>query len=198
MTPDLKAEELKTAEKIAWRIGSKWSAVEIEDLQQHLYLWLIDHFKTVARYREEPKGGGKLYVALKREALKYCTRETAQAVGQPLDRGNFYNTDMLERALPFIFEAWPETQVRQNPHTGQALDRPVEYGNALAIMADISGAFYGLPKDMVEVLEWRFRDGLTLEEIGDLRAMSKIGARDLVARCLKRLADKLSGEPAIV
>lgn len=194
MTVELRPEELKTAEKLAWRIGSRWSAVEVEDLQSHLYLWLIEHYTVVERYRAEQRGAGKLFVALRREALKFCTRETAARIGQPLDRGNFYNEEMLDRALPFIFEAWPETTVRQHPTTGAALDKPVQFGNALAIMADISGAFYGLPKDVIEVLEWRYRDGLTFDEIGDLRGITKEGARNLVTRCMKRLVDKLAGD----
>jgi DNA-directed RNA polymerase specialized sigma24 family protein len=126
--------------------------------------------------------------------LKYCSRETAAKQGTPLNRENFYNEEMLERALPFIFEAWPETTVRQNPRTGATLDKPFEFGNALAILADISGAYYGLPKDIQHVLEMRFRDGLTLEEIGDLREIGKEGARKLVQRCVKRLCDSLAGE----
>lgn len=197
MSDELLADELALAGKIANKIGSRWSAVENEDLQSELLLWLVEHRKIVVKWRDDPKGRGKLFVSLRREALKYCARETAARAGQPLDRGNFYSVEMLERAMPFVFEAWPETTVRQNPKTGQTLDRPVEFGNAIAIMADISGAFYGLPAEMIEVLEWRFRDGLTFEEIGDLRNMSKEGAKKLVARCLQRLCDKLSGDPAL-
>lgn len=188
------ADELRLARTIAFKIGSRWSQVEVEDVQSHLYLWLCEHIGTVTNWRTAERGSGKLYVSLKREALKYCTRETAAKVGQPITRDNFYNEAMLERALPFIFEAWPETTVRQNPVTGQTIDRPFDFGNALAIMADISGAFYGLPKEIQHVLELRFRDGLTLEEIGDLREIGKEGARKLVQRCIKRLCDSLAGE----
>jgi hypothetical protein len=65
MTLHLEPEELKLAEKIAARIGSKWSAVDVDDLTGHLYLWLLTNIKSVQRWREEV-GDGKLYVSLRR------------------------------------------------------------------------------------------------------------------------------------
>lgn len=188
MTFELSPAEYEAAKHTAWRIGSKWSAVEVDDLQQHLLLWCLKHTHHLEKWRGESRGKGALYVSLKREALKFCTRETAARNGQPVERNHFYNVEMLERALPFIFEAWPETTVRQNPHTGQALDRPVNTGNAMAILADISGAFHGLPADLKEIIEYRFRDGLTYEEIAELRNVTKEGARAMIARALKRLS----------
>lgn len=194
MSLELTKHEMDAAKHTAWRIGSKWSAVEVEDLQSHLTLWMLKHYPKLVHWREESRGKGALYVTLKREALRYCTRETAARQGQPIERNVFYNVEMLERALPFVFEAWPETTVRQDPNSGKPLDRPVDSGNALAIMADISGAFYSLPKDMIEVLEYRFRDGLTLAEIAELKDVTVEGARHIIARALKRLSMSLSGD----
>lgn len=194
MTFELQVNELKLARDTARRIGSRWSQIEIEDLESVLVLWLFEHDKNVTRWRTEERGWGKLFVALKREALKYCTRETAAKVGQPLTRENFYNEAMLTRALPFLFEEWPQTAVRQNPHTGKPVDKPFEFNNALTIMADISGAFYGLTNDEREILEWRFRDGLTLDEIASLKNVTKEGASKMIDRCVKHLSDKLAGE----
>jgi len=191
MTFELTPAEYDAAKNTAWRIGSKWSAVESDDLQQHLLLWMLKHTQHLEKWRGDARGKGALYVSLKREALRFCTKETAARNGQPLDRPHFYNVDMLERAVPFIFEAWPETTVRQHPHTGQALDRPVNTGNAIAILADISGAFHGLPAEVKEIIEYRFRDGLTFEEIAELKNVTKEGARAMVARALKRLSNAL-------
>lgn len=185
------ADELKTARAVAYRIGSKWRSVEVDDVQSELYLWIVKHMGKIEQWREDPHGKGKLYVSLKREALRYCTRESAAKNGQPLTRDQFYNEAMLERALPFMWEQWPETQVRQDPRTGKALDRHFEFSNAITIMADIKSAFYGLPADTQEALTLRFRDGLTLDELGELRGIGKEGARQLVIRSLKRLAESL-------
>lgn len=194
MTLHLEPEELKLAEKVAIRIGSKWSAVEVDDLTSHLYLWLLNNIKSVERWRDET-GDGKLYVSLRREAAKFCAKEQAAAVGRPITAGNFYSPELLDRALPYIFEESPQTVVAVNPVTGRAEHPTSEAGLAMAILTDIRTGFYGLNKELQEVLAWRYRDGLTLEEIGELRNLTKAGAGKSVERALSRLADSLAGDP---
>lgn len=194
MTIHLEPNELKLAEKIAYRIGSRWSAVEVDDLTSHLYLWLVSNVKALERWRDEESGEGKLYVSLRREAAKYSAREQAARVGRPITVGNFYTAELLDRALPYIFEDVPQTSVLENPVTGHVGSVPSEFDNAVTILADIKGAFYGLNPDVRRVLEWRYRDGLTFEEIGDLRNITKDGARKQAERALSRLVDALAGE----
>lgn len=193
MTIHLDPTELRQAERVAQRIGSKWTMVEVDDLTSHLYLWLVQNIKAVERWRVEDSEG-KLYVALRREAAKFCAKEQASRVGQPIQAVNFYSADMLDRALPFIFEDTPQTTVNENPVTGQAQSVPSEFDNAVAILADIRGAFYGLNREIRQVLEWRYKDGLTFEEIGELRGITKDGAKKQVDRALARLTDSLAGE----
>jgi len=133
-------KEMKLAEKVAWRIGSKWSSVEIDDLQQHLYLWLVQNTRALERWRNDMTDG-KLYVSLRREAAKYCAREQAAHIGQPITHDNFYTVEMVSRALPFIFEGIPETVVAENPVTGKPNQLPNDYGLALTILTDIRQTF---------------------------------------------------------
>ena len=190
----IEPRELMLAGKIAQRIGSRWSAVEIDDLTSHLYLWLVEHSTQLAKWREQEGGEGKLYVSLRREAAKYCAKEQAVAVGRPIAADNFYTPELLIRALPYVFEETPQTTAQINPRTGQALYVNGESNFALAIMADIRGAYYGLNTEVRQVLEWRFQDGLTYEEIGELRNITKDGAKKAVDRAVSRLSDSLSGE----
>lgn len=194
MTTPLEPEELKVAERVAARIGSRWSAVEIDDLTSHLYLWLLSNPKSVERWRGEESGQGKLYVSLRREAAKYSAKEQAARVGRPIQVGNFYSRELLHRALPYIFEDVPQTDVVVNPVTGQAETIPSEFDRAVSLLADVRGAFYGLNRELKTVLEWRYRDGLTFEEIGELRNITKDGAKKQVERALNRLVDALAGE----
>lgn len=190
----IEPRELTLAGKIAQRIGSRWSAVEVDDLTSHLYLWLLEHSNQLAKWRAQEGGEGKLYVSLRREAAKYCAKQQAAAVGRPIAADNFYTLELLTRALPYLFEQTPETTAEINPRTGQALYVNSESNTALAIMADIRGAYYGLNAEVRQVLEWRFQDGLTYEEIGELRNMTKDGAKKSVDRAISRLSDALSGE----
>jgi DNA-directed RNA polymerase specialized sigma24 family protein len=190
----IEPNELKLAEKVAVRIGSKWSAVEIDDLTSHLYLWLVKNVRHLEKWRLED-GDGKLYVSLRSEAAKYCAREQAAAVGRPIREGNFYTPELLARALPYIFEDIPQTTVKVNPHTGQPEVSHGEPNLALTIITDIKGAFYGLHRKLQEELAWYYRDGLTYEEIGELMGLTKDGAKKRIDKAVSRLSDKLAGEP---
>jgi len=187
--------ELRTAERVSRRLGSKWSAVEIDDLTSHLYLWLVSNRQALGRWREDPQGEGKLYVSLRREAARYCVREQSARVGRPISvSDSFYSFERVSRALPFIFEDTPETVVSINPVTGAPQHIPNDSGIAMTILADLRGAFYGLNVEVQEVLGWRFRDGLAFEEIGELRNITKDGAKKQCDRAVQRLVDSLSGE----
>ena len=186
--------ELKLAEKVAYRVGSKWSAVEQDDLQQHLFLWCVENARHLERWRAEPGDNGKLYVSLRREAARYCAREQAARVGRPIHADNFYTAALVERALPFVFEDTPQTQVAVNPVTGQPEAVGAEHDLALTILTDIRGTYYGLNPELQQVLGWRFRDGLTFEEIGELKNITKDGAKKSVDRAIARLVDSLAGE----
>lgn len=192
--PLLTPDELTTAQNVAARIGSKWSAVEVDDVTSELYLWLVMNLRTVERWRMDEHGKAKLYVTLRREAAKYCAKEQAVRVGQPLTVGNFYTVDFLHRALPYVFEDTPQSTVQVNPRTGQSDATSGEFDTAVAIMADIRGAYYGLHQDLQLVLAYRYRDGLTYEEIGELRGITKDGAKKFVDRAVSRLSDALAGE----
>jgi RNA polymerase sigma factor (sigma-70 family) len=187
------ADEIALANRVARRIASRWRAVEEDDIASTLFLWLIENAGTVRKYRDEPGGTGKLYVALRREGNKFAAEEQKLKVGRGLRDDNFYDPARVSRILPYMFEDTPETLVIVNPVTGEPQFVPNEHGMAQAILADVSGAFHGLPRETKEVLYWRFRDGLTLQEISELEGISKVGAKKRVDRAVQRLSDALAG-----
>jgi RNA polymerase sigma factor (sigma-70 family) len=188
-------KEVALARRVARKIGSRWSAVEVEDLEQDLVLWLFENTDHVERYRTEEGGESKLYVALKRRASKLCAREQTVRSGAPLDVNSTYSIAQLERAMPFVFEDVPQSVSFENPVTGEASTSGFsgDYGVALAVMTDIRGAFQDLPSEMKLVLQLRFRDGMTYQEIGDLSGMTLNGAKKRVRRALSRMQEILDG-----
>lgn len=186
--------EIRLASKVAWRIGSKWSAVEVDDLQSHLFLWMVENMRNLERWRDEPGDNGKLYVSLRREAARFCAREQAARVGRPIAADNYYTVPLVERALPFIFEDIPQTTVLENPVSGVAASVPASFDNALTLLTDIKQTYWGLNPELQQVLAWRYRDGLTFEEIGELRNITKDGAKKASDRAVQRLVDALAGE----
>jgi len=185
-------QELSTARQMAWQVGRRWPSVELDDLRQHLLLWVLEHGEQVERFRTKENAHAALAISLKREALRYCTKESAARQGKSVDRDNFYTEEVVSRALPFLFQAWPETHVRENPTTGRAMDKPFNSGDALAIMADIQSAFRKLPPQTQMVLELRFREDLTLDEVGRRLEISNQAVDQTVAKAVKQMSESLS------
>lgn len=180
MAIHLTEQELSIAQKVARKVGSKWRTLDQADLEQHLCLWMCENIRHVERWREET-GDGKLWVSLRREAGKYCSRETTQIVGQELHANNYYTTDRVARALPYL---WEYHDWNTDNNTG---------GEAFAIMTDISNAYHGLPKQEQELLALRYRDGYTYDVIGAHTNITAEAARKRVGRSVQRLTDALDG-----
>ena len=186
-------DELVLAKRISISVGSKWSAVEIDDLTSELILWLYAHADTVKRYRSEEGGQGKLFVALRRTAGRYCVKAQEARTGGPLDTDAPYSTAQIERAMPYIFEPILETTVFEK-YGKPAGAYPTDGGKVRAILLDVSIAYDALPPEHRTVLTLRFRDGLTYTDIGALTGVSDVGARGRVIRALERIRDYLSGD----
>lgn len=186
--------ELELAERIARKVAAKWSAVEVEDLTSQLYLWLLERESTLQRYRKEPGGEGKLYVSLYRAATKYCVAEQEQANGAPLDADS-YKIEVIVNALPYIFDQgnWAQTTVAVHPHSGSALSRSNDSNTLVEVLTDIKRCFSKLSKDQQDILAMRYRDDLHLSEIADILGITKMTARNRIARAVKSLQIKLNG-----
>lgn len=188
--------ELKLARRVAKRVGSRWSAVELEDLESELIVWLFENEKIVDRYRGEDGGEGKLFVALRRRAVKLSAREQSVRSGLPLDAGSRYSIQQIERGLPFIFEETPQTVLAENPVTGSVVGSasPESSTVALAILLDLRGAVEQLSEELREVVVLRFRDGMTYHDIAGLVGLTDNGARKRVRRALRSAQQFLDGE----
>jgi hypothetical protein len=185
-------EEFDLARRVAFRVAGKWPMVEMDDAQSELYLWLVEHSSDVIRYRTEPGGEAKLFVALRRECGKYCAKETQARTGTPLDASLSYSKQQIERVLPFVFEDLPQQSVITHPVTGAAVHaQSGTSGEALAIVLDVRTAFLDLPAEVRLVLSMRFRDELTFKEIGTLTGLSDAGAKKRVDRGVARIQSVL-------
>jgi DNA-directed RNA polymerase specialized sigma24 family protein len=180
-------EEITLARKVARNIGRKWRTVETEDVEQHLMLWLLENVKALERWRKEP-GDGKLYVSLRREAGKFCAKEGAERLHTDnLYENNIYTKQSVSKLLPFIWEGSAQM-------LGNSLGNG---GEAIAIMSDISSAYYGLPQEAQQILAWKYRDGKTFSDIGSKLGASEEAARKRVGRLIDRLVQDLAGPSAV-
>lgn len=202
---NIEPEEVKMAGKIARKFAYRWSAVELDDIQQHLTLWMCEHYATLERWRKEEGGMGKLNVALSREASKYCAGEQAESNGGSLEYDLQYTPKQIERALPFLWEFNEygiQTSMPEHPSLGTIISdtQPIsgeKFGEGLAIMADISSGYYSLPKDDQKILQERFESGKTFRALGKQYGISEDAARKRVIRSIERLAAKLTDKSNI-
>jgi RNA polymerase sigma factor (sigma-70 family) len=186
-------EEIALADRIGGIAASKWKLVEADDVKQHLKLWLFTNLLVVNEYREIQEGEAKLVIALKREANKFSAAEQEARVGRPLREDNLYSPTRVARILPFIFDEYPQSMVMENPVTGQTYGKsnPENYGNAIAILADVNSVFHGLPARTKDLLKLRFAQGLTLDELAEYYGISQPAAKKRVDVALKLLSDAL-------
>lgn len=183
----LTERELHLARSVARKAASKWTLAEEDDLASELTLWLIEHLPVVERYRADPQGEGRLFVALRRRATKWCAREQVIRSGGQLVDDEPYTLDQVERALPFIFEDVPQTTL----HDGTGFDGA--HGQALVILTDLKGAFQDMPEQVRETIVLRFRDGLSYTDMGRLTGISSEASKKRVQRAVMRMRERLSG-----
>lgn len=182
---ELTSHELTLIKKVANNIGKKWH-VDVEDLSQHLTLFLLESWRAVERWRKQT-GDGSLYVSLRREAGKYCAKEKEKQLGEPIDKNNMYTVDVVKRVLPFI---WEITEQAKGNMVG-------EQQTAMAVLADVSGAYYGMSNADRTLLELRFKDGLSYNDIGERYKIKPDAARVKVNRTLQKLTSKLAGPSSV-
>lgn len=179
-------EELNLASTVAKSFANKWKLVNVDDLEGHLFLWLVEHEVDLIRFRDD-EGDGRLYVSLRREASRFCTKETrAVANVDDIDNNNFYNLDMIYRALPFLFE--------YDINASEMSNEPTGLGHT--IMSDINSVYHGLSTDVKNVLALRYRDGLSFQQISEAYNTTVSAAEKRVERAVHKLYDSLSGTPA--
>ena len=194
-------EELHIAKRVAKKMAYRWNAIEWEDLNGHLNLWLCEHQDTLKRWREEEGGMGKLSVALTREAAKYASGEQTERNGGKLYYNITYTDQQVEAIIPFIWDysgITMQTSIPQHPSLGTPIveTAPISgntFDDALAILADISSVYYDLPKTDQLILALRYRQDLTYKKIGTQMNITDDAARKRVDRAIKRLSEKLNG-----
>jgi len=188
---ELLPKEYAVARSVAYRMSKSWTAVDAEDVQQHLLLWMVEHFDKVQGFRELNYQEAMLTVALRRVAAVYCAGEQEKAFGAPLVSGYEYSLPVIREALKLMFHSPEINQARVDPVSEAPLDPPRDESLTQAIMADIKGAYKDLPESFKEVLSYHFDYDLPLDTIGKLYGISRSAAKKRIDRALRRLQARL-------
>lgn len=188
---ELTPTEYSIARKVAFRVGRNWSGVGLEDVQQELLLWMVEHHDRVCGFRELDYYEAMLTVALRRVAAAYCAKEQERFAGAPLTAGYEYQIPLIREALKLMFHTPDINQVRVHPVTEAPLGRLNDDSLPQAVLADIKGAYEDLPDTFKEVLQYHFDFDLSLDVIGKLYGISRSAAKKRIDRALRRLQSRL-------
>ena len=137
---------------------------------------------------------------MRRAAERYARKEKASKVGYNVHDETFYETTTIAQLLPFIIQSvlngtvLEQAQDMVNDGSPKKQSVPAESGNLLAILMDIKKAYQKLePKDQ-KILELRYHDSYTLQQIAQYLECAVSTADRRCANSMRKLQDLLGGD----
>ena len=180
--------------------------VEESDIRQECYVFasakynqhkdLLDEPDTEKRKANERRIGWQI----KRVAERYARKEKAAKSGYQIGDEAYYETTTIAQLLPFVISSIltgkPLEQGQQLVDDGQPKkpSAPAESGNFLAILIDIKRGYLLLDLEDKEILEKRYLQEHTLEQMAQYLECAVSTADRRVEKSLLRLQDRLGGE----
>ena len=153
--------------------------VEADDLKQECYTYAAIKNNQFKDLLNEPNDDQRRHNErnigwqLKRVAERYARKEKATKGGYNVTDETFYDTTTIAQLLPFVISSvlkdtpLDQAQVMVDDGTPKRPSAPAESGNFLAILIDIKKAYLLLEPDDAEVLERRYYDGWTLQQLAE-------------------------------
>jgi DNA-directed RNA polymerase specialized sigma24 family protein len=168
------------------------------ELIQEANVWMMSHLDKVELWREQGRHGqNKLRHACKQWCLLVVARERKRV--SRLEGGDlhYYTDTLIAELLPHIWDPddWATGEATYTSER-KAPARPAEGNNRLAMVCDVRQAFFGLPVDDRQLLEWLHRDGgASYEAVGVWMEVSDRTVRRREERVLAKMVERLGGEP---
>jgi RNA polymerase sigma factor (sigma-70 family) len=176
--------------------------VDVNDVASELWLYLFRRWEWVLELIEErgaKRAAGKLKMRLTDVARGFCVDEHNKRYGIARDDLAWYTTgqvaDLLNAALDL--DQWVKGSPEKRGAERSAPSRPSEHGTRMAMLADVAHAYSKLSDDDQEILHLRYVDGLDNPSSGRALDISTEAAEKRTERALRRLVDKLGGNPPI-
>jgi len=183
--------------QIASEYVRKYPMVEVDDLQQQMYLWFVSHPK---KYKEWQSFGEKdkdklIAKSLRNQCLKYCEKEKSRKVGYDLADLYYYDVSVIETFLPSIIAESYEMPAKIKDLGNSVKSSEISDGmNWLALRADIAQAYYRLSEAKQNILRLRFSDpDMEWAKLAGELGTSPDAARMKVQRALASIVQSLGG-----
>jgi RNA polymerase sigma factor (sigma-70 family) len=206
MTPELHPTFKDLVPSVANVIVRKFKGwVDREDVKQECYLWAIGRGQqfTDLLNEENPnkreQNEKRIAYQMRRVAERYARREKASKAGYHISDEAFYDTATIAQLIPFVIASvidgtvLEQAQEMINDGTPRKQSTPAEGGNLLAILIDIKKCYLKLEQEDKTILQMRYHDNLTLQQIGQYLECATSTADRRCTSALRRLQDKLGG-----
>jgi len=180
--------------------------VELPDVKQECFVWALGRNEQFSEWLNEPDPESRVInekrIAwqMRRVAERYARREKAAKSGYQTGDESFYETTTVAQLLPFVITAVITggvlEQAQEMINDGQPKKKsvPSEGGNLLAILIDIKKAYLKLEIDDAKVLELRYYENFTLQQIGSYLECAVSSADRRCTSALRKLVAILGGE----
>jgi hypothetical protein len=183
--------------QIASEYKKKYPMVDVDDLQQEMYLWFVTHpnkFKEWDEYAEKDKN--KLIAkSLRNQCLKYCDKEKARTQGYDLSDLYYYDVSVVEAFLPSIIVESYEMPTKIKDLNLKFNNGQINDGmNWLALRSDIAKGYYKLSEAKQNILRLRYmNEQAEWSDMAEQMGTSTDGARMKVQRALASIVQNLGG-----
>ena len=207
MSPELHPTLYELVPSVAYSIVNKFKGwVDPDDVRQECYLWAIgrgQHFTDLLNEENPDKreqNEKRIAYQMRRVAERYARKEKARKAGYKTTDEAFYDTTTIAQLIPFVIASVVDGTVLEqaqemiNDGTPRKQSTPAEGGNLLAILIDIKKAYLKLEQEDKTILQMRYHDSFTLQQIAQYLECATSTADRRCVSALRRLQDKLGGQ----
>lgn len=207
MSPELHPTLYQLVPSVTYVIVRKFKGwVDTEDIRQELYLWAIGRGQQFTDLLNEPnaekreQNERRIAYQMRRVAERYARREKARKAGYKTSDEAFYDTTLIAQLIPFVIASivngtvLEQAQEMINDGQPRGQSTPAEGGNLLAILIDIKKAYLKLEQEDKTILQMRYHDGFTLNQVAQYLECATSTADRRSTSALRRLQNKLGGE----
>ena len=207
MSPELHPTLYELVPSVTYVIVRKFKGwVDTDDVRQECYLWAIGRGQQFTDLLNEPnhdkreQNERRIAYQMRRVAERYARKEKARKAGYKVGDEAFYDTTIIAQLIPFVIASivngtvLEQAQEMINDGTPRKQSTPAEGGNLLAILIDIKKQYLKLEQEDKTILQMRYHDNYTLQQIGQYLECATSTADRRCTSALRRLQDKLGGQ----
>jgi DNA-directed RNA polymerase specialized sigma24 family protein len=207
MSPELHPTLYELVPSVTYIIVRKFKGwVDTDDVRQECYLWAIgrgQHFTDLLNEENPDKreqNEKRIAYQMRRVAERYARKEKARKAGYKTTDEAFYDTTTIAQLIPFVISSVVDGTVLEqaqemiNDGTPRKQSTPAEGGNLLAILIDIKKAYLKLEQEDKTILQMRYHDSFTLQQIAQYLECATSTADRRCISALRRLQDRLGGQ----